>query len=60
MSALSSRIKKLEMSVKPNEEHLIVIIPKGREIRQEDEFKTMEEYKKYLDSIEVKYVSVLL
>jgi hypothetical protein len=53
---LAKRIHKLESSIKPKEENIIVLISKGKVIRQREEFKTMGDYVQYLDSNGIKYV----
>jgi hypothetical protein len=55
---LSKRIKKLESIRLDNEERLLVIICKGQKVRQQEEFGSIREYKKYLDSNGFRYVSV--
>jgi hypothetical protein len=53
---IAKRIHRLESSIKPKEENIIVLISKGKVIRQREEFKTMGDYVEYLDSHGIRYV----
>jgi hypothetical protein len=53
---IAKRIHRLESSIKPKEENIIVLISKGKVVRPREEFKTMGDYVEYLDSHGIRYV----